>query len=482
VRATTTTTIPTVPTTTTTSPMRFERHMSDADALMWSIEKDPLLRSTITMVSLLDGPPDRDRLLARLDRGSRLIPRLRQRAVRAPLVGAPPRWVTEADVDLDYHVRFLRAPSPGTPRQLLDLAGPVAMQGFDRARPLWEFLVVEGLVDGRAAFVQKVHHSVTDGVGGMELAMLLLDLERHPSGAGVDADPLPEPPPPDRLSTLGLVAEAIGHERRRQLGIARRTGAALARAGRDPVGRARTTAAVVASAARLLAPAFQPMSPLMRDRSLRARFDTLTAPVDELKAAARLVDGKLNDAFVAAVAGGLRRYHEAHDQPVAALRMSMPISIRNAGDGSSVAGNQFVPARFGVPVGIADPRARMAAVRQQVGRQRAEPALPFTEVVAGVLNRLPTTVTTRLFGSMLKGVDFVTSNVPGAPMPVYLAGAKVDATFAFGPLAGAAANVTLLSLVDEVNVGVNTDPAAIPDPDLFLACLEAGFDEIRKLA
>jgi diacylglycerol O-acyltransferase len=237
----------------------------------------------------------------------------------------------------------------------------------------------------------------------------------------------------------------------------------------------------VASLGRLLAPAFDPLSPIMRERSLSVHFDTVTAPLPELKAAAKLADGRLNDAFVAAVTGGLRRYHERHHAPVSALRMSMPINIRG-GDTEGLAGNQFVPARFTVPVGIADPVERMRALRDLVTAQRGEPALAATEAVAGVLNRLPTAVTTQLFGSMLKGIDFITSNVPGAPIPVYLAGAKLEANFAFGPLAGAAVSTVLLSYQDELHVGVNVDPAAVPDPDVLLACLREGFDEIVKLA
>jgi hypothetical protein len=117
-----------------------------------------------------------------------------------------------------------------------------------------------------------------------------------------------------------------------------------------------------------------------------------------------------------------------------------------------------------------------------VRRQRAEPALALTEPIAGVLDRLPTAVTTQVFGSMLKGIDFVTSNVPGSPIPVYLAGAAIEAQFPFAPLSGAATNITLMSYCDEVHVGVNVDAAAIPDLDRFCACLRDGFDEIRKLS
>ena len=456
---------------------RFERRMSDQDALMWTIEKDPLLRSTITAIALLDQAPDHERLLDKIERGTRLIPRLRQRVVAPPLNVAPPEWVVDANFDLNYHLRFVRASGDGSLRSLLDFTAPLAMQGFDRARPLWEFTVVEGLADGKAALIQKVHHAVTDGVGGIELALMLLDAERDPTA---DAEPMPDEPEPDRVAPLRLLREGLDHERRRQLGIVRRAIAGAPRVVRDLPAVARATAETAGSLGRLLAPAFEPLSPIMRDRSLSVHFDVITAPLGETKAAAKKADGRLNDAFVAAVAGGLARYHRRHGAEVDALRMSMPINIRVAGD--TLGGNQFVPARFPVPIGIDDPVERMRTIRGLVGEARAEPALALTAPIAGVLNRLPTTATTQLFGGMLKGIDFVTSNVPGAPFPVYLAGAKLEGNFALGPLAGAATNITLLSYLDELQIGVNTDPAAVPDPDVFLECLQEGFEEVQKLA
>jgi len=456
--------------------MIFERRMSDADALMWGVEKDPLLRSTITAVVLLDRAPDHDRLLERMDRASRLIPRLRQRVAPSPVIPAPPRWVVDPNFDLRYHVRFVRAPAPGTQRTLFDLAAIVGMQGFDRARPLWEFVVVEDLADGRAAVIQKVHHSITDGVGGIKLQMTMLDLERDPA---VEDEAMPPAPAPEEFTALRLMGGSVMHELRRQVGIARGLVRATTGAIIDPAGRARQLGDVAASAARIMAPVRAPLSPIMTARSLSVQFDLITAPLEETKRAAKTVDGKLNDAFLAAVAGGLRRYHDRHGQPVDTLRTTMPINIRAEGT-ETLAGNQFVPARFLVPVGIKDPRERMAAIRELVATQRSEPALPFTETIAGILNRLPTTVVTQLFGSMLKGVDFVTSNVPGAPVPVFLAGGRMEAHIAFGPLSGAATNITLVSYLDDLHIGINTDAAAIPDSDVFVDCLQEGFDEIAK--
>ena len=459
------------------SELRFDDRMSDADALMWTIEKDPLLRSTITTVSTFDGPLDHKRFLEVVERASRAVPRLRQRVQSNPWSIAPPRWEVDPHFDLAFHVRFLRVAGDGTLRDVLDLAEPIAMQGFDRARPLWELDVVEGLQGDRSAMILKLHHSITDGVGGIELAMHLFDLEPD----GTEREDAPPAPAHVTRNQLDRVVDAVGHEGRRAAGIVSRSGQvateAVAVAAVDPAGTARRAAETLGSVGRLLAPITSPLSDVMTDRSLSVRFATLQVPVGDLKLAAKQADGRLNDAFVAAVAGGLRRYHLRHGSSVRTLRMTMPINIRTAGS-TEGGGNRFVPARFPFPIEVEDPIERMRGLRELLARQRAEPALALTDPLAGLLRRLPTGVTTGVFGSMLKGIDVVTSNVPGVPIPVYLAGARMDAQYAFGPMSGAATNVVLLSYVDDALIGINTDPAAIPDHDDFVACIRAGFDEV----
>jgi diacylglycerol O-acyltransferase len=462
--------------------LRFESRMSDSDALMWHIEKDPLLRSTITVVTLLDRHPDRAALADKLERGSRLVPRMRQRVVGNPLSLAPPRWEIDRNFDLRYHLRWINAGGDGTMRTVLDIAEPIAMQGFDRARPLWEFVVVEGLEEGRAALVQKLHHAITDGVGGMQIAMLLLDLEREPAS---DDGPMPGLPEGHVMGAAERTVDALGHVVRRNLGIARRarttvTGA-VAGAAVDPLALARGVGDTVASVGRMLAPATEPLSPIMRGRSLSVHFETVTLSLPDLKAAAKRTGGTLNDAFVAGVAGGLRRYHDRHGADVSGLRMNMPINVRDEGT-ENLAGNQFAPARFVVPMDVADPLERMHAVHELVAAQRSEPALSLLEPMSRVLNRLPTTLTTAVFGAMLKGIDFTTSNVPGAPIPVFVAGARIEAMFPFGPLAGAAVNVTLLSSCDDVHLGINCDLAAVPDPGVLRECVQESFDEVLESA
>jgi diacylglycerol O-acyltransferase / wax synthase len=461
-----------------TQAERFDTHMSDSDALMWNIEKDPLLRSTIVTVLFFDRVPDWDQLVDRIERGTWLIPRMRQRVATPLLRIGPPQWSGDPNFDLRYHLRRVRACEP-TEEAVLDLARTSAMAGFDRARPLWEYTVVEGLEDGRSAMILKVHHSMTDGVGGMKLLLMLFDFEREPEPPGplgrVDAVPIYDP--------MDLVISSIGHRQRRALGIARRSVTESVGATRavlhDPVQASRDGMRAASSIVRFLMPATVPRSPLLTARTLARELSMMDLPLDDLKRAAKSVGGSLNDAFVAAVIGGMQRYHEFHGVTVDDLRMVMPINLREAG--SALGGNHFTPARFLVPLTIKDPADRIVALGRLTREIRDEPAVHLTEALAGVLNQLPTTVTTALFGAMLKGADFVTSNVPGTPFSIYSAGAELERMYAFAPLAGAAVNVTLLSHCGTCCIGVNVDSVAVPDSETFLRCLEEGFAEILAL-
>ncbi|HEY4377534.1 MAG TPA: wax ester/triacylglycerol synthase domain-containing protein, partial [Acidimicrobiales bacterium] len=152
--------------------------MSDVEALMWNLEKDPHLSSTFANLTLFDQAPDMDRLRRRLARAAQVVPRLRRRVVPAFGRLAPPAWVDDPDFDLDHHIRHTALP-PGSGQQaLLDLAAHLVLTPFDRSRPLWEFHVIEGLPDGKAAMVQKMHHTITDGEGGIRMSLEFIDMER----------------------------------------------------------------------------------------------------------------------------------------------------------------------------------------------------------------------------------------------------------------------------------------------------------------
>ncbi len=461
------------------TPVTFEDRMSDADALMWSIEKDPMLRSTITTAVVLEGPVDLDRLQRTFERASRMIPRLRQRVRSNPLSIAPPRWEIDPNFDLRYHLRSARVPGTGSMGDLLGMAAPIAMQGFDRARPLWEATLVEGLAEGRTAIILKIHHAITDGVGGVQLMLELFDLaEDAPERA------MPPQPTVHVMNQTERFLDAFQHESRRQVGAVRRVTASgvegVMGVAYDPSGSMVAGSELLASAVRLLRPVATPLSPIMTERSLSNHFDVLTMPLDLAKKVGNSIGGTLNDTFVGGIALGLQLYHRHHGHEPDVLRMGMPISIRDI-NAAATAGNAFVPARMEIPIGVEQPDELMKAVRTRCVAARDEPANQLVEPMSNLLNRLPTSVVTQIFGTMMKGLDFQASNVPGSPFPLFLMGTPVEAIFPFGPLAGAAVNVTLLSYQNELNVGVNIDPAAVPDVDVFMECLRTAYDDLLDL-
>src|SRR5579875_1620258 len=152
----------------------FAPSMSASDSVMWTIERDPELRSTVVAMCLLDRLPDMGDLLSRVETATSRLPRLRQR-VGPPAFGSlTPRWVDDPGFDLGYHFREIAAPQEAGDRWLLDYAGALAEGGFDRNRPLWELVIVGGLPEGTAAILFKFHHSLTDGVGGMQMLAAIL--------------------------------------------------------------------------------------------------------------------------------------------------------------------------------------------------------------------------------------------------------------------------------------------------------------------
>jgi diacylglycerol O-acyltransferase / wax synthase len=452
-----------------------EVFMRDTDAFSWYLERDPGLRSTIVAVAWLDERPDFDVLAARLERATRLAPRFRQRPVQPPGRLATPRWV-DTDFDLSLHLHRFDSPRPHTPATVIEFARIEAMSGFDRSRPLWQFTLVEHLVGERAALVMKVHHSLTDGIGGMQLAFLLFETTNQPHAG----DEVPVPRMREEVpGTFALVRESLAYDWYRVFEMLRH-GLAGALPGamhvaRDPFG---STAGVLATAraiGRFVQPVSDTLSPTMTGRGLDRRLDMIAVDLHDLKRAAAMAGGTVNDAFVASVTGGLRRYHERHGASVGELRITLPISIRKEDDPAE--GNRITLERFKVPVGVADPAERVRLTGQRCRAAREDRALPLTNTIAGTLNLLPSAVV----GSMLKHIDFVASNVPGVNIPIFLGGAPVSAYYAFGPTTGSSVNVTLLSYNGTCCVGFTIDTAAVPDYGALMECFREGFEEVLEL-
>ena len=468
------------------SELQYDEWMSESDSVLWHIERDPLLRSTITSVWFLDSVPDRRRMDAVVERIATVIPRLRQRVVDEQPGVAPPRWMEDPFFDVDYHYCWARLPGRRIGRRdVLDHAQRLAGRSFDKDRPLWELCVIEGLPGTRAAFVMKVHHAIADGLGLVQLLAHMVDLEADPSDVPV-FDDASVPDTHRVVSPLWSVpgARSLSH----RIAIEAKTGARVGRASlrtagemlRDPRGTIEQLTRTTGSIARVVKPATTPLSPLMTERSLNTRFDAVSVPFADFKAAARSVDATLNDAFVATMLDALRRYHEAMGSPCSQVRMNMPVSVRG-GESANRFDNQFVPTRMVLPLSEADVGERLVEVKSLLRAVTAEPALPHVNDISGVISRLGPAASVSVLGAMLKGVDITTSNVPGPSFPVFMAGAKVEEFQAFGPLAGAAVNITLFSYDGGVHIGINTDRAAVVDPDLFTRCVREAIDETLTL-
>ena len=367
-------------------------------------------------------------------------------------------------------------PAPATTEALLDFARASAASGFDRERPLWEFTLVEGLEDGRAALLLKAHHVVTDGIGSVQLAAHLFDFTQD---AALEQTPPRRAGSHDGPTTVERWIDAVSHDVDLTLSVTRAQLRSLVpnllHAVRHPTEAVADAVETARSIGRVVAPVFDTKSPVMTGRRMTSRFQMFEVPLGTLRAAADAAGGTVNDGFLAGITGGLRRYHEHHGAVVDELRVAMPISLRTEDD--DIGGNHVTVLRFAVPVGVPDPHQRIGVLHEVAARIRSERSLAHTGAIAGALNLLPRGV----IGSMLKHVDFLASNVPGVPVPMYLAGAEVLRFFPFGPTAGSSVNFTLMSYNEICCIGVHTDEAAIPDAEVFLRCLQDGFDEVLDL-
>ncbi|WP_101952700.1 wax ester/triacylglycerol synthase domain-containing protein [Mycobacterium sp. 3519A] len=449
--------------------------MRNTDAFTWAMETDPRLRSTVVTVILLDSTPDWDEVRDRFALISRKLPMLRQRVAQST-PPAPPRWEDCQDFDLDFHMRRVTAAHPATFDTVLEMARLAQMEDFDRARPMWKATLVDGLADGGAAVLCAFHHALTDGVGGIQIGMSLFDLDASPRRLQVaSADP-----EATKRSWLSSYEDTLRYDAElaaKAVSTAVKTVPSLLYNGvRRPVATIGAAAATATSVYRTVRPVNRTGSPLMKRRSLIRRLGVHEVPMPALREAAHRGGGALNDAFVSAVTGGMRRYHDKHGVALGDLHLTMPINLRTEADG--MGGNRITLMRFDVPAGLVDPADRIAEIHRRASNVRHERSLPYTQLIAGALNLMPRWY----IGSILRHVDFVASDVPGIPVPVFLAGARVRAQYAFGPTIGAAVNVTLLTYVDVCHFGINVDTGAIPDYDAFHACLVEGFDEVLALA
>jgi WS/DGAT/MGAT family acyltransferase len=436
--------------------------MSGADALLWTIGADPVMRPTIVALMVLSGPPDWAELRSRIAGLTQSVPRLRCRAAARPPGRGRPRFVEDPGFELASHLRRIRLPEDSGLRDVLDLAQTMATSGFDPTLPLWEATLVEGLDDGRAALLIKVHHALIDGVGGLAVLAQLFD-------------PIGPPPKARRPRKGGAVPVTHPRDLPQAVTLVDTVADATRAAVLHPVRTLGQLAAVTTSVARLMMPAGKPLSPIMTGRGFRRHVEVIDLELGTLKDAARAWGGTVNDVFVSSVIRGMTLYHSQHGVMSAGFRALMPVNVRDGDETGS--GNHFVPARFIIPVhpDVAD---CIAEVRRIADSWKHAPGLAMSDVLATGLSALPAGVARGLWGSMLLGDDFCITNVPGPPFHAAIAGSGVEHIYAFSPPSGAAFNVSLVSAGDRACIAVTVDVDAVPDSAKLAGCIEDGFAEV----
>ena len=462
------------------TPWGVSTDMSDWEGVMWRAEADPRTRSTGVLVEILDCEPDWDRVVAAHESVTLAIPRLRDRVVDPILPLVPPAFSPDEHFDIGSHLQRLRLGPPAGIRQVLDIAGSLLARPFPPGRPPWEGVLLEGLEAGRAAYVLKMHHSLTDGQGLVQLLSTAHSRTRDPSAPAASAPLLGG----EQLTPMTLLASRLVRQTTSAPGnLLRRAGGSIRLAGRaltDPAAVVGDGIRFARSLQRVLAPPPVKRSPLLRgNRGDRSCLVVHEVPLADLRAAGRAAGGSVNDAFLAALLGGFRRYHEHFGVQVDLMPMALPISLRTADDPAG--GNRFAGARFAGPVGEPDPRERIQAVHEFVLTARAEPAIGVLDTLAPAVSRLPRPLLIGLCANLTSISDVQASNIPGLGHTAYLAGAQITHTYPFGPRPGVAAMATMLSYDGKCCIGFNVDPDAITDIDVFATCVRGGFDEVLEL-
>ena len=450
--------------------------LSPLDQILHRGEANPRTRSGILTVELLDTTPDWELFRTRFENASRKVLRLRQKVVTPTLPTAAPRWVVDPDFNLDFHLRRVRVPEPGTFRQVMDLAEVAAQSPLDISRPLWTATLIEGVQNGQSALMVHLSHAVTDGVGGVEMFAHLYDLERDPPPQDTPPLPIPTDLSPNELMRRGLnrlPGTVVGGMRDAVFGAAQAVGHVV----RDPVSRLGSVIDYAMSGARVIGPVADP-SPLLRRRSLSSRSDAIDIEFGDLHRAAKAAGGSINDAYLAGVCGALRLYHSAKGVPIDTLPMAVPVNLRSEADPAG--GNRFVGVNLAAPIGLTDPEARIKNIRMQMTRKRDERALDMVGAVAPLISLLPDTVLESMAGSIVNS-DVQASNVPVYAGDTFIAGAQVLRQYGLGPLPGVAMMVVLVSRSGYCTITARYDRASIADPDLFAQCLLGGFDEVLSL-
>lgn len=437
---------------------------------------DPRMRSTVVALAVLDSTPDWARLRGRLERLTHFVPTLRMRPLYGLFGISAPRLALDPDFDIDVHVRRYRLPEGSGWTDLLADVRRMSLTDFDRNRALWEAVLVEGLPGGESAFALKLHHSIADGQATVMMALSLFELGPDPNP---EEPATPDVPRGEDVSLLDIakanLEDNLTRFRESAEGLVRAGGQIALQALGDPGGALDVVRQTVGSITKAVSLPEAPLSPLWVERGTTYHFGAFEFPFAGLKHAAKSRGYSVNDAFMAAVATGVDRFHQRYGAQIEELRVNVPISLRgDAGDRSAQASNAVAIARFELPVGGLDIDEQMAAAHDLVDTWRHAPAMRMADPLADVSWFVPVPV----LAHAAKTSDITTSNVPGPPIPLYLAGARMVAAFPLVATIGAAVNVTMVTYDGSACIGVSTDDRSVHDHAELVEDLRWGFESV----
>ncbi len=418
--------------------------------------------------------------------GSQLhqIPRYRQRIARVPVENHPV-WVDDHRFNLDYHVRHTALPRPGGEEQLKRLAGRIVSQQLDRGKPLWELWIVEGLEGNRFAAISKSHHCMIDGIAAVDLATVVLSAS--PEATITEAPRWHPRPVPSRR-------ELAREEARRRITGPLALGRAALGAIRNPreiVETALNVTEQISAVTETLGAGFSPASDSLFNQPIgpHRRFEWTTFDLSEVKRVKDRLGGTVNDAVLAVVAGAVGSFMRGRGlapEKIAELdfRAMVPVSMRPLSQRGTL-GNRIASWAARLPIAETDPRRRLQTIRQVTGDLKQSRQAMGAEVLATVSEwTVPTLLSLAMrLAARARSFNLTVTNVPGPQIPLYLAGAKMQAAYPLGPLfEKQALNIALLSYDSHLFWGFNADYDVLPDLADFAAAIQASFEELRAAA
>ncbi|REK19812.1 MAG: wax ester/triacylglycerol synthase family O-acyltransferase [Actinobacteria bacterium] len=447
------------------------------------------LHMHVAGIALFDAEPmttksggiDIERIRAHILAKLQYIPRYRQRLEWVPY-DRRPVWVDDSAFNFDYHVRHTSLPRPGTEQQLKALAGRIMSTSLDREKPLWELWVVEGLEGDRFALIAKIHHAMIDGLSGVDLTTILLNVVPD---SEIEESPDWEPRPAPTSSQLA-VAEAARATRRLMDRLGNLTEAI--RDTKEISDRALDKSAAAVSSLRSgwLRPSDR--TPLNPDIGPNRRFDWTEMPLDAVKSIKNSLGGSLNDTIVAITTGAIRKFlieERDFDVTGSEFRAMIPVSTR-ASDQRGALGNQVAMWLLEIPIDEPDPAKRLELISERTVQlketNQALGASTLVEVSSGTPITL-LSMANRFAGPRLRPFNMTITNVPGPQFPMYLLESRMLANYPLVPLwAQHGVGVALFSYDGRLLWGVHADYDALPDSDRFVAALQASFEEYKELA